>query len=608
MQWVKREIDSHLVRSTAQRWNFSLLLAAILNRRTISDSEDELYYFVKRAVDEQHNPFLLCDMLLAIQRVEQAWKKKEQILIFGDRDADGVTATAVLVTGLHELGLVCEWRVPADNEQYGLSCAAVERCVEKGVSLIITVDCGISNHTEIALAKQHGIDVIVLDHHNLSDTLPPAFAVVNPKRDDCRYPYPSISGCMVAYKFILAAQCYASAYGAFASRADNDNTETDSVVDPDLLLRLYPKFIAQKDSAGDKGFYELLLLAAVSTIADMMPLLNENRIIVNHGLRHIFDCKNEGMHALLRKRELAATDITARALAFSVIPLLNAAGRFGQADLSVRLLLTADAREAGGLANQMIVIHKHQKDILQDAWRTYHAQARKSYDALNGHCVVVSGDTIPNTVTGLFANKLQREFDATVVVVARNSQKISGSIRCAGEWKATDLARDFSEFFSNWGGHDRAAGFTVLPDRYDHFMKHLWKHFQQRSKAEKPARTIQIDAEVPRSFLTDALFEDNDVLEPFGQAFPLITYYTPEVVIDSIDLLGKDERHAKLLLNTGVARMPAIFWNCSQHLGTILRANNTIDIVYHVEYNYFRHNKEKRLSIIDVAQSGERSV
>lgn len=608
MRWIKREIDSRVVRSIAQRWQFPLMLAAILNRRAVSDSEDELCYFTKRSISEQHNPFLLHDILPAIQRVERAWRKKEQILIFGDRDADGITATVVLTKGLRAFGMTCEWRVPTDNEQYGLSFAAVEQCIERNISLIITVDCGVSNHAEIELAKKHGIDTIVIDHHNPSDIPPLAIAIINPKQDSCRYPYSLISGCTVVCKVILAMQCYAHIYKAFVSDSGSNDFDSVSAIDPDLLLRTFPQFIAQKDTADDESFHEIVLLAAVSTIADMMPLLNENRIIVSRGIRHICDCKNEGMRALLRKKELSTTDITARVLSFNIIPLLNAAGRSGQADLAVQLLLAADAREADGLANQMVMIHKQQKTILQDAWSTYHTQAHKSHRELNGHCVVVCGDAIPNTITGLLANKLQREFDSAAIVIARNSQKISGSIRCGSEWRATDLARFFSEFFSNWGGHDRAAGFTVLPDQYDQFVDSLWQRLRQQSKTEKPVHAIQIDAEIPCPLLVDTLFDANDALEPFGQAFPPVIYYTQKVTVSSISLLGKDERHAKLLLDTGTVRMPAIFWNCSQYLGTILRVNNTIDIVYNVEYNYFRHNKEKRLSIIDAALCGERNT
>lgn len=278
MQWSKREIDPSAIRSIAQRWQISLLLATILYRRSISDIEGELEYFFNRSITDQHSPFLLHDILPALTRIERALENNERIMIFGDSDVDGITSTVALVKGLEASGLTCMWCVPCEDEPYGLSSAAVQQCVTDQITLIITVDCGISNQAEIALAQEHGIDTIVIDHHNPPDSPPAACAIIDPKQDDCRYPYPLVSGCVLACKVILALRF---------RLAGTDDT--------------FPQFIA-RCVQNDALFCELMAFAAISTIADMMPLRNENRIIVNYGMRCVQDCKNEGLYALLRKK------------------------------------------------------------------------------------------------------------------------------------------------------------------------------------------------------------------------------------------------------------------------------------------------------------------
>ena len=701
MQWVKNGLDYRLVKSTAKRWQMPTMLAAVLHRRMISDSAEELKYFINRSIYGQHSPFLLPDVVPAIRRILKAKKLKQKILIFGDRDADGITATVTLLEGLRLEGLDCDWQVPCADDPYGLSMAAVERCADSGISLIITVDCGISNHNEIAAARAQGIDTIVIDHHNPAATLPPAVAVINPKRQDCAYPCPSLSGCALAYKFILAMQYYRSRlygkrlvifhidthrgatclyvyaatnlgelratrhamrplwqrllplsavtsgrryalYAALsasnpslatdvllrhavvipfardsqsasdtpnpdASNPDASNPDTPNPDIPDIedIHRAHYRYIVSKNRAYDYAFNELAPLAALSTIADMVPLMNENRIIVDHGIRNMPLAINEGLRALFRKKELPLANLTARILAFNIIPLLNAAGRLGHADLAVRLLLTKDIRDAERAADRLVAIHKDQKNIMRNVQQQYHGQAADSYRTLDRRGVIIAGQTIPAGVTGLLANALLNEFHTMAVVISCGEDKVNGSMRCDHSRKATEIIGRFSELLSNWGGHDRAAGFTVLDGEYDRFLVALTRHLQRDGARNGAAQTIEIDAEIPRSLLNNSLFETNSMLEPFGQAFPPIVYYTKEMVISNVKILGKEERHAKLLLDTGAAKVPAAFWNCARYFGTVLKANNTIDIIYNLEYNYFRHNMERRLSIIDAALHGQ---
>ena len=552
-------------------------------------SEEEIPYFINRTVHMQHNPFLLYDILPAIKRIFYAQKNKERVFIFGDRDADGITATAALCKGLALEHIMYEWRVPCGDEGYGLTIAAVEECKKNNIALIITVDCGISNYSEIVLAKKYNIDTIVIDHHNIPHTRPPAVAIINPKQEHCQYPHKSLSGCALVYKCMLAMQCYRGLNGHIS----------DYTCTAEEISRIHHRYLSDKNKRYKYIFDELAVLAALSIVADMMPLLNENRTIVQHGIECMHVTSNKGVCALLRKREIAHTDITARMLAFQIVPILNAAGRFGHADIAVRLLLSDSISDVEELTERVISIHQTQKQTVNQGWRIYYQHAKESYEMLKQRAAIVVGDTIPAGITGLLANKLLQEFHVATIVISVSTQKITGSIRCGSEQKATEILSLFANFFSNWGGHDRAAGFTLKEDDYEGFVHALRNHFLNNTVPVPSSSTIYIDAEIPKALLTHELFDTNHILEPFGQAFSPIVYFTTEVTVSDIKLLGKDEAHARLLLNTGTLKMPAVFWNCSKYFGRVLKAHNVINIIYNLEYNYFRHTEEKRLSIID---------
>ena len=589
MKWIKNKIDGRLVKSTAEQWKISLLMSSILHRRAIMSSAEDIPYFINRTVYMQHDPFLLHDILPAIKRIFYAQQHKERVFVFGDRDADGITATAALCRGLALEHIMHNWKVPCGEEGYGLTAAAVEECKENNIALIITVDCGISNYSEIALAKKYNIDTIVIDHHNIPHTPPPALAIINPKQEHCRYPHKSLSGCTLVYKCMLAMQCY---------RGHNEHI-IDYAQATKEILRTHDRYLSDRQKKYKYIFDEIAVLAALSTVADMMPLLNENRTIVQHGIGCMHTTKNKGVCALLRKREIAHTDITARMLAFQIVPILNAAGRFGHADIAVRLLLSDSASDVEELADRAISIHQTQKQTVKQGWCMYYQHAKESYELLKQRAVLVSGDKIPTGITGLLANKLLQEFHVATIVISTSTPRITGSIRCGSEQKATEILSLFATFFSNWGGHDRAAGFTLKEDCYERFVHALRNHFLNNTVPVPSSSTIHIDAEIPRALLTHEIFDTNHALEPFGQAFSPIIYFTTEVTVSDMQLLGKDEAHARLLLNTGLLKMPAIFWNCSKYFGRVLKAHNVINIIYNLEHNYFRHTEEKRLSIID---------
>jgi len=642
MQWMKSEVNSESVKATAARLGIPTLTAAILHRRMSAHSAEQMNYFINASVHAQHDPFLLRDMLPALERIAEGCARREKVLIFGDRDVDGVTSTALLYRGLSAEGLACRWQVPCGEGEYGLSPSVIEACVRDSISLIITVDCGISNYDEIVAAQEHGIDTIVIDHHNPPAVLPPARAIINPKQEGCHYPHTSVSACMLVYKCMLALHYYQAGWhemggitpaqakesaapgGESALLAEGSTAQTEEsavqaeeaatsggeFAPPHSHAPISPahhRYLAERNPRYAEAFNEGAVLAALSTIADMMPLVDENRLIVDYGLQCMAATKNKGIHTLLRKRDLTSLPITARSLAFNFIPLLNAAGRLGNADVAVELLLADEIMHVEEHANRVIAIHGQQKKMVEKYWDSYRRQAKESLQSLRGQALIIADANIPSGITGLLANKLLREFHAPAVVISLGEEKINGSMRNDGGEGAAKILSGFSDLLIAWGGHDRAAGFTVKQEAYPDFMSGLRDYYGSRARLSAEHNDldsegqISIDAEIPKPLLTYELFETERLLEPFGQAFPPIVYCTKALTITNIQLLGQQERHAKLLLNTGNLKMPAVFWNCSKHLGDALRVDNVIDVVYNLDYNYFRHVMERRLSIIDVA-------
>jgi single-stranded-DNA-specific exonuclease RecJ len=309
MKWEKPELDKELVKSIAKQYGCDLITASILVRRNITGSEIE--FFLDNSPDRLRDPFKLPGMTKAINRILDAKKNQDKVLVFGDRDVDGITATTLVTELLKQIGIDVSWRLPTGDDPYGLSEKVVKEFAHNHGNLIITVDCGISNHREVKLANALGIDVIITDHHNPPLLLPEAFAIINPKLTDSPYPFKYLAGCGVAYKLVTAIR----------STTNNCPDEWD------------------------------FQLAALGTIADIMPLWNEDRIIVREGLKSLMEQPRPGIADLLLKLNLTNKQLDAEKIAWLVAPVINATGRMGCPEKIVALFMERSAAKREDLVN-----------------------------------------------------------------------------------------------------------------------------------------------------------------------------------------------------------------------------------------------------------------
>ena len=567
-QWIKKDINDDLVKSIADKYSCGFLTAHILVNRGIT-TDSEIKYFLSDDINLLCDPFLLPDINKAMQRIQQARARKEKILIFGDRDVDGITATTLLVDYLQCLDIAVSWRIPVRDESYGLSIKAVEDFSAEDGNLIITVDCGISNIAEITRANELGIDVIVTDHHTPKDILPEAFAIVNPKLKDSVYPFSDIAGCMVAYKLILALQ----------KTLGNDGI-------PDY---------SRKDR-------QYIQLTALGTVADIVPLLNENRIIVRNGLKAIIDKPRYGLSELLITLGLAGKRITAKELGWLLCPVINAAGRMGCPDKALNLLLEADPLIRINLAREIKLLNDRRRRLGAKSLPFIEQLAKESLHQFDGKLVVAAGENISRGITGIMANRLTERFNIPAMVVHLGNEIAIGSIRSTGNYDIRLLIEPIDDILLNWGGHKNALGFSL--DRS------LWEQFIDRLEIEicyipcvytPENEPVIIDAEISPSNITPNILAIVDLFDPYGTGNEPLVFVSNGIKVINAYLFGKTEmKHLKMTFETKTYQWSAILWNATNNIDFEIRTGDTVDAVFSFERDSYYKRETQQIVIKDM--------
>jgi single-stranded-DNA-specific exonuclease len=710
MIWVKKEIDALKVKQLAESFGIDIVLAAILVRRGITEPDD-IKFYLEDDTRFLHNPFLFKDMVRAVERIRQAIEAGEKILIYGDRDVDGITATVLLYEALSSHGAQVLWKVPLGDDDYGLSLKDVEEALTKGVTLLCTVDCGISNIKEIAFARTRGIDVIVVDHHNPQAERPDAYAIINPKVEGSGYPFAFLSGCGVAGKLDWAL---AFSHGPYYRRPmtllhitpQNESflieaRRLDNLVDAGSFRenvvpalgksvlgkwqtfaagseihvyalgeqkKLFEKtFGSMPDGAAlidfqpllDEGFPQLagksllairemsrlgkygakplseielfknlfvstalkackdllagvwrrLDLAALGTIADLMPLKNENRIIVRQGLKQMVACERNGLRELLTRKNLLGKEISVKDIAWQVSPIINATGRLGEPDKAVELFLASDREELDDLAFYIVKLNERRKELGDITWNKMFDAAQDSFRATEGKFVLVTGASIHRGITGILATKMVRHFKAPVCVVAELSGKAVGSVRSVPEFPLTDWLSNFRDIFTDFGGHDLAAGFNLPLGRLDAFRSKFYDVVRTLGSLPEKEDHLDIDAEIPKHLLTPDLYNIVTRLAPYGEGHQPLTFFTSDLGVTACDAVGKkDQVHLKLLLDTGTFKFPSMLWNGIDLYGERLKAGQRVDAVYRMNKNVYMNTETLQLIITDIMPGGEKKI
>ncbi|MGA7677452.1 MAG: single-stranded-DNA-specific exonuclease RecJ [Dehalococcoidia bacterium] len=533
------------------------LLAQLLYNRGISEpSQVELFLSADKRLEA--DPFLLPDMHQAVSRTYQALFSGEQIAIYGDFDADGITATALLVQGLSALGGRAIPYIPHRyREGYGLQVAALEKLRKQGVSLVITVDTGITAIAEIQKAGKMGMDIIVTDHHLPLASLPPALAVVDHKRSDSTCQSAELAGVGVAFKFLQA------------------------------LL---------KGSGHEELLNRLLDLVALGTITDMIPLTGDNRYWVKRGLELINNTERLGLQEMMRCASLKPGNLDTESVSWILGPRLNAAGRLDDAATSYQLLLTQDRREAALLASNLEEKNAKRQRLTSELLE----RARESIIAAGTDLpLLMTGDeNYPTGVMGLVAGRLSEEFYRPVILFRFGPETCRGSGRSISEFNLMAALKDCRDLLSNFGGHTKAAGFSVPTTNLTQLQKRLLAIAEAQLTGLDLRPHIDIDAEVPLSIFADNTFKEIQSLAPFGSGNPLPTFVSRHVEIVDQRQIGSQGEHLGLKLKQGGIVWDAIgfrFGNRAQEATTYL------DIAYNLYIDRWNGGEKLRLKLLDFA-------
>lgn len=515
------------------------------------------------------NPFDLAGMPAAVTRLRQALRDGEPIAVYGDFDADGVTATALLVQTLRALGGNVRPYIPHRlNEGYGLHKEALTQLARDSIRVVVTVDCGVRAFDEISHANRLGLDVVVTDHHSPDKRLPEAVAVVDPKQSEGDHSYNELAGVGVAFKLAQA------------------------------LLRSHrqtPVTMQQVRLEEE----DLLDLVALGTVADLVPLLGENRTLVRKGLKRINRMERPGIEALCRQSGLKNEQIDAAAIGYSLGPRLNAAGRIAHAETAYQLLETRYPAEADRLAESLDQLNRERRQLMLETQE----QARQMALAAAGGAPILFA-AAPNFhagIVGLVASRLVDEFYCPAVVVEIGEQVSRGSARSIPEFHITRALDQCSELLIRHGGHAAAGGFTIANPNLDRLAAELRTLVTEQLANVERSPTLYADAEIELSEMSWELEQELAQLEPCGYANPHPLFLSRNVRVQSQRTVGANGKHLKLALYDGRITWDAIAFRQGEWAGKL---PNRVDIVYHLEINEWRDRQQLQLNVQDIRPAG----
>jgi single-stranded-DNA-specific exonuclease len=508
--------------------------------------------FLNPRIEDLHDPFLLRDMDLAVERIRRAIASREPIEIHGDYDVDGVTSTVVLKKALELAGAETGWHIPHRlHDGYGMRPAAVEEAAARGIRLLISVDNGIRAAAAISRANELGMDVIVTDHHLPEEQLPPALAVINPNRKDCDYPNPNLCGAGVAFKLAHAILA-------------------DAVWPAAKLNRVLESF---------------LKMVAIATVADIVPLTGENRVIVKHGLSGLGDVRNLGLRALLNAAGFAGRVPDAGEVAFRIAPAINASGRMDSAGQAVKMFLTTDADEAGRIAQELFALNVERQTAERSIVKEIFDRCLETPVTEEDAALVLWGDGWHRGVVGIVASRVVERFNRPVVVLGVENGVAQGSGRSIAAFHLLEALEGMRELFTKFGGHAHAAGLTLPESSLEIFRRRLRAWAAERLTPEDMRPTVEIDAVLEFGEINDALWRALERIAPFGMG-----NRRPLFAARGVELAGPPqiwkEKHLKLAARQGSRTLMMKGWGLAD-LADELREVKTVDVAFEIERDLF---------------------
>ncbi len=562
--WEVLPFDKAQVISLVEKYQLPSVLAMLFQVRGFTQSEqiDDLLGRTEIPTD----PFEIKDMDKAADRIMRAIENFEKIAIFGDYDADGVTSTAILYTYLEQNGANVIWYIPKrEGEGYGMNIQAVDFLKSQGVELIVTVDNGISSVNEIAHARELGIETVVTDHHRPHEVLPDAVAVVDPYIEGNEHlEFRDYSGAGIAFKLIQAI-------------------ETE-IGDPEELLDQYAD------------------IASIGIIGDIVPLVSENRRIVRRGLHKLANSDRVGIRALIEKSGAAERNLTSTAVAFTIVPRINATGRMGDSDRAVRLLITQDEDEAASLAEQICLDNTNRREVEAQITQSVIDSIENNDEIKYSRVIVVGGDGWHHGVVGIVAARITERYGKPCMIIAVNNGVAKGSGRSVEGFNLFEAITDSKDLLQKFGGHPMAAGITLAPENIAAFRESM-NAYARLHYPVMPAQTITIDLKLQPSALTTAIPQNISVLEPFGAANPAPLFGLYKMKLESINALGGGN-HLRLNLTRGDVGVSCMRFSMDEK-SFPYEIGDTLDLAVSLENKMFRGAMSLTIQVKEIKISGQ---
>lgn len=539
----------------ARQFSVDQVTARIIRNRGI-ETEEAVDRYLNGTLKSLYDPMLLKDMEPAVSILVGKIKEQKKIRIVGDYDIDGVCSTYILFTAFHRMGARVDYDIPDRiKDGYGINESMIRKAAGEGVDTLLTCDNGISAFAQISLAKELGMTVVVTDHHEVpmeegNEVLPPADAVIDPKRADCSYPFPEICGAVVAYK---------------------------------LVQVLYERYGVPKQE-----WEKLLEFAAIATVGDVMKLQDENRIIVKYGLKRIGETENTGLKKLAEKNNLDLFHITAYHIGFVIGPCLNAGGRLQTAKLALSLLLAESEEEADLLAEQLKQLNDERKDMTAQGVEAaaFLVDTRYREDKV----LVVYLPDCHESLAGIIAGRLRERYQKPCIVLTRGEEAVKGSGRSIENYHMFLKLSEVKELMLKFGGHPMAAGLSLIEENIDEFRRRLNENSGLCEEDFKAV--IWIDAPMPMNYIQEKLVQEFKCLEPFGQGNEKPQFAQKNLLIRSSRVMGKNRNVVKLVLESeGGFAMEAIYFGDGPAFEEERGGRREIDVIYYPEINEYNGNR-----------------
>ena len=548
------------------------------------ENEDDARAFIEKSDVFFYDPFLMKDMNKAVDIIKRALDNDDKITIYGDYDVDGVTSVSVLYMYLRDHGARVDYHIPTrDNEGYGLNTSAFDAIKAHGTGLIITVDTGITAIDEVKYAKELGMNIIVTDHHQCRPELPEADAVVNPKRSDCPYPFKELSGVGVVFKIICALELDFVNGGEYNLYTIKD------------MCRRY------------------IDLVTIGTIADVMPLTGENRIIVYMGLGMLQNVRHVGIRALFRASGIiggaSPKKITSSTISFTVAPKINAVGRIGSAERAVKLFLTDSPTLADVIADELCSTNKERQEMENIIYKSALDKIETQYDKNNDKVMVLSSDDWHHGVIGIVASRITEKFGLPAVLISsdgvspdENGRILGkGSVRSVKGINIVEALASCSDILPKFGGHALAAGLSVYTDDIPELRRRLNDYISNIAGDAEFSSHLKIDAEIPAELITEKTVEEISLLEPCGAGNPVPLFVLRNAEITEMFILSGG-KHTKLVMSKNGCVINGVMFG-SNLSDEGFAVGDAVDVVCSMDINEFRGERSVQLIIRDIDHS-----